>query len=254
MFTTQGGRAIILAADRLINQMKKNASYALKCDEDLLDYDGEFVYLKTDPSVKVAVTEIARGYMTENGITVGEVVQATSAGRLPRYSSPDPETGRGNMGVNYTFGAQGCEIRIEKETGKLFIDNFVSSFDIGKVINPVQLRGQIVGGVMMGIGASLYEQLKFDENGKIINPHFSTYRFPTIKDAPAKQTVIYVETPDGVGPFGARGIGEHPVLGVAPAILNAIYDAIGVDFFEVPITAAKIKEALEEKKAKEVSK
>jgi len=253
MFTTQGGRAIVLAADRLIKQMKKNASYALKCDEDLLDYDGEFVYLRSDPSVRVAITDIARGYMTENGITVGEVVQATSAGRLPRYSSPDPETGRGNLGVNYTFGAQGCEIKIEKETGKVIIDNFISSFDIGRVINPVQLRGQIVGGVMMGIGATLHEQLKFDENGKILNPHFSVYRFPTIKDAPTKQTVIYVETPDGVGPFGARGIGEHPVLGVAPAILNAIYDAIGVDFFYVPVTPDKIKKALEERKAKEVA-
>lgn len=247
MFTTQGGRAIIIAADRLISVMKKNASYALKCDEDLLDYDGEFIFLKSDPSIRVPVTDIARGYMTETGITVGEVVQATSAGRLPRYSNPDLESGRGNMGVNYTFGVQGCEIRIEKKTGKVIIDNFISSFDIGRVINPVQLRGQIVGGVMMGIGATLYEQLKFDENGKIINPHFSTYRFPNIKDAPEQQTVIFVETPDGVGPFGARGIGEHPVLGVAPAILNAIQDAIGVDFYEIPITPDKIKKAIEGK-------
>jgi len=248
MFTTQGGRAIVLAAERLISMMKKNASYALKCDEDLLDYDGQYIFLKSDPSVKVPVTDIARGYMTEGGITVGEVVQATSAGRLPRYSNPDLKTGRGNMGVNYTFGAQGCEIRIEKDTGKIIIDNFVSSFDIGRVINPVQLRGQIVGGVMMGIGATLYEQLKFDEKGNLINPHFSSYRFPTIKDTPIEQTVIYVETPDGVGPFGARGIGEHPVLGVAPAILNAIFDAIGIDFFEIPITPDKIKKAIENKK------
>ena len=63
-----------------------------------------------------------------------------------------------------------------------------------------------------------------------------------------KQTVIYVETPDGVGPFGARGIGEHPVLGVAPSILNAIYDAIGIDFFEIPITPDKIKKAIENKR------
>ncbi len=249
MFTTQGGRAIVLAAEKLIAMMKKNASYALRCDEDLLDYDGKYVFLKSDPSVKVSISDIARGYMTEGGITVGEVVQATSAGRLPRYSSPDPETGRGNMGVNYTFGAQGCIIRIEKETGKVIIDNFISSFDIGRVINPVQLRGQIVGGVMMGIGSTFFEQLKFDKDGRIVNPHFSTYRFPTIKDAPTKQTVLFVETPDGVGPFGARGIGEHPVLGVAPSILNAIHDALGIDFFEVPVTKEKIKQAIEEKKS-----
>jgi CO/xanthine dehydrogenase Mo-binding subunit len=107
---------------------------------------------------------------------------------------------------------------------------------------------------MMGIGATFFEQLKFDKDGKIMNSHFSTYRFPTIKDAPTKQTVLFVETPDGVGPFGARGIGEHPVLGVAPSILNAIYDALGEDFFEVPVTKEKIKQAIERKKSqKEVN-
>lgn len=247
MFTVQGGRAVVRAAEQLIVQLKKNASLALKCDVDMLDYDGEYVYLKADSSIKVAVKELTRGYMTENGITVGEVVQATSAVRLPRYSLPDPETGQGNMGVNYTFGAQGCEIKIDKETGKIIIDHFASSFDIGQVINPVQLRGQIVGGVVMGIGSTLYEQLKFNEDGKITNPHFSVFRFPTIKDAPVKQTVDFVETPDAVGPFGARGIGEHPVLGVAPSILNAIYDAIGVDFYDLPITPEKIKKVLKER-------
>lgn len=247
MFTVQGGRAVVRAAEQLIAQLKKNASLALKCDVDMLDYDGEYVYLKADSSIKVPVKELARGYMTENGITVGEVVQATSAVRLPRYSLPDPETGQGNMGVNYTFGAQGCEIKIDKETGKIIIDHFASSFDIGQVINPVQLRGQIVGGVVMGIGSTLYEQLKFNEDGKITNPHFSVFRFPTIKDAPVKQTVDFVETPDAVGPFGARGIGEHPTLGVAPSILNAIYDAIGVDFYDLPITPEKIKKVLKER-------
>jgi CO/xanthine dehydrogenase Mo-binding subunit len=251
MFTVQGGRAVVRAAEKIILQLKKNASYALKCDIDMLEYDGECVYLKADPSVRVLVKDLVRGYMTEDGITVGDVVQSTSSVRLPRYSLPDLQTGQGNMGVSYTFGSQGCEIRISKTTGEIFIDHFASSFDIGQVINPVQLRGQIVGGVMMGIGATLFERLKFDEDGKIINPHFSKYRFPTFKDAPKKQTVDFVETPDAVGPFGARGIGEHPVLGVAPSILNAIYDAIGIDFFSLPITPEMIKSALKKRRNKE---
>jgi len=89
--------------------------------------------------------------------------------------------------------------------------------------------------------------LKFDKDGRLINPHFKTYKFPTIEDIPKKQTVEFVEVPGEIGPFGARGIGEHPVIGVAPAILNAIYDAIGVDFYRIPVTPEMIKQAIKEK-------
>jgi len=246
MFTIQGGRAVVRACEKAIRQLKQTASQALRCDVDMLDYDGDFVFLKSDPSVKVEVSRLARGYMCEDGITVGEVVQTTSDARLPRYSNPD-KNGQGQMGVTYTFGAQACELRIEKKTGKIIIDHFASSFDVGRVINPMQIRGQVVGGVMMAIGSTLYEELKFNKEGKALNPFFSKYRFPNIKDAPGKQTVEFVETPGEIGPFGARGIGEHPVVGVAPAILNAVYDAIGVDFFEIPLTAEKIIKALEKK-------
>ncbi|HBI27616.1 MAG TPA: nicotinate dehydrogenase medium molybdopterin subunit, partial [Peptococcaceae bacterium] len=79
--------------------------------------------------------------------------------RLPRYSNPDPETGQGTLGVEYTFGAQGAQIRVEKKTGKVIVDHFASSFDIGRVINPLQARGTVLGGVLMGIGAALHEEL-----------------------------------------------------------------------------------------------
>jgi Aerobic-type carbon monoxide dehydrogenase, large subunit CoxL/CutL homologs len=247
MFTVQGGRALIRACERAIDKLKENASLALRVDKDMLEYDGEKIYFKHNPEIYVKIPDLVRGYMDKDGVTVGEVVQSTADARLPRYSNPDPETGQGTLGVSYTFGAQGCEIRIDKKTGEIIIDNFASAFDIGRVINPVQLRGQIVGGVMMGIGSTLYEELKFDEEGKLLNPHFSTYRFPTIKEMPKRYEVIFIESPESIGPYGARGIGEHPVLGVAPAILNAIYDAIGVDLFEVPISKEKILEIIKSK-------
>ncbi|HFD39425.1 MAG TPA: xanthine dehydrogenase family protein molybdopterin-binding subunit, partial [Anaerolineae bacterium] len=242
MFTTQGGRAILRAAERLIAKLKATAAQVLRCDVDMLEYDGEFVYLRSDPSVRVAVTRLARGYIYEDGITVGELAQATADARLPRYSNPD-EHGQGSMGVTYTFGAQGCALRIEKKTGKIIIDHFASAFDVGRVINPRQIRGQVLGGVLMAIGATLYEELEFDEEGRLLNPHYFRYHIPTLKEAPP-QTVEFVETPGEIGPFGARGLGEHPVIGVAPAILNAIYDAIGVEFYDIPITPDRIKKAL----------
>ena len=246
MFTIQGGRAILRACEKAIAQLKKTAAQVLRVDEDRLVYDGDWIYLNHDPGVRVEVTKLARGYTYDDGVTVGEVVHTTADARLPRQSNPNA-CGQCTMGISYTFGAQACELRIEKETGKITVDHFVSCFDIGQVINPRQIRGQVTGGVMMALGASLCEELKFTPDGKAVNPHFSKYRFPTIKDAPKKQTVEFVETPEAIGPFGARGIGEHPVIGVAPAVLNAVYDAIGVDFSEIPVTPEKIKKALEEK-------
>ena len=243
MFTTQGGRAVVRAANKAIRKLKETASQVLRVGIDRLDYDGDYVFLKSDPTARVPVPELGRGYTYDDGRTIGEVVHTTADARLPRQSNPD-QNGQGTMGITYTFGAQACELKIDKETGEIIIEHFVSSFDVGQVINPTQIRGQVVGGVMMGIGAALHEELKFTEEGNAVNPSFRKYRFPTIKDAPAKQTVEFVETPGEIGPFGARGVGEHPLVGVAPAILNAIYDAIGVDFYEIPVTKEKIKEAL----------
>jgi len=106
-----------------------------------------------------------------------------------------------------------------------------------------------MGGVLMAVGATLYEKLELNEKGEILNPHFFKYHLPTYKEAP-RQSVSFVETPGLIGPFGARGIGEHPVIGPAPAILNAIYDAIGVDFYEIPITPEIIKSAIAEQERK----
>ncbi|MAT42117.1 MAG: hypothetical protein CL609_07230 [Anaerolineaceae bacterium] len=251
MFTVQGGRAIIRAAEKLIKILKETAAQVLKTDVDYLGYDGKYVYLNNDPSIRVSVSEIARGYITSDGITIGEVAQSVSDARLPRYSNPD-KNGQGSLGVEYTFGATAADIRIEKKSGKIFVDHFASSFDVGKVINPLQARGTVLGGVLMAVGATLWEKVEIDENGVITNPHYFKYHMPTYKEAP-KQTITFVENPGMIGPFGARGLGEHPVIGPAPAILNAIYDAIGVDYFEIPITPDIIKKALAEKGQKEQS-
>lgn len=248
MFTTQGGRAIIRAADKLIAVLKSNASQVLKADVDYLEYDGDFVYLRNDPDIRVSVKDINRGYITSDGITIGECAQAVSDARLPRYANPD-ENGQGSLGVNYTFGATAAEIRIEKKSGKIFVDKFTSAFDVGQVINPRQIRGSVMGGQMMAIGATLYEKLEFDENGKITNPALFKYHIPTYKEAPQME-MEFIENPDAVGPFGARGVGEHSVIGPAPAILNAIQDAVGIDFFEIPVTPDVMKKALDARQEK----
>ncbi|MDY0058541.1 MAG: xanthine dehydrogenase family protein molybdopterin-binding subunit [Myxococcota bacterium] len=244
MFTMQGGRAVWRACLRAIQKLKETAAQVLRTDVDFLGYDGERVFLLSDPTQGVPVTRLAQGYLyPDNGITIGEVVAATADSHLPRYSGFDAN-GQGSMGVTYTFGAQGCEIRIDKQTLQVTVDHFATSLDLGRAINPLQARGQVAGGVMMALGATLHEELRYDELGRQTNPHYRKYRFPSIKDAPTRQTIEFVETPDAIGPYGCRGIGEHPVIGVAPAILNAIHDALGIELYELPVTPEKIRAAL----------
>ena len=243
MFTTQGGRAIVRAAEKLIAVLKNTAAQVLKTDVDYLEYDGDYIYLRNDPDIRVAVADLSRGYITTDGITIGEYAHAVSDARLPRYANPD-ENGQGSLGVNYTFGATAAEIRIEKKTGRIIVDKFTSVFDVGQVINPKQIRGSVMGGVTMAVGAALYEKLDFSEDGKINNPQLFKYHIPTYKEA-IPMDIEFLETPDAVGPFGARGVGEHSVIGPAPAIMNAIRDAVGIDFFEIPITPDVMKKALD---------
>ena len=100
----------------------------------------------------------------------------------------------------------------------------------------------------MGIGSALSEEIIFDSAGKIKNSNLNTYKIPSIEDMPDKYSVSFVETPQPDGPFGARCIAEHPSVSIPPAILNAFYDAAGVDIFRIPLTPARVLEALKLRK------
>ena len=244
MFTTQGGRAIIRAAEKLIALLKRTAAQVLKTDEDYLEYDGEYVFLKNDPDIRVA------GHRPGARLHHQRRHHHWRAGPVRVGCAPAAlfQPGRQRAGQHAAspipLGRRQPKSASRRRPARSLSINFTSVFDVGQVINPLQIRGSVMGGVLMAIGATLYEKLEFDEQGRIKNPHFYDYHLPTFKEAP-RQTVEFVETPDPVGPFGARGIGEHPVIGPAPAILNAIYDAIGADFSEIPVTPDQIKQALE---------
>lgn len=235
MFTYRGGNAVLKTAARAIETLKRTASLVLQVEIDALDYNGEEVFVSTEPDRKVAVKDLARGYMYENGLTVGEVGEATAGDRLPGYVEPDPKFGMGSAGGTWTFGCQGCELRVNKRSGEVIIDRFVSAFDVGKVISPQMIRGQTVGGVVMGIGQTLKEKIEFSEAGKIKNATWAKYKIPRIKDVPGEQTTYFVETAEAGGPYGARCVAEHPVVAVSATIVNALRDALGRDFFHVPV-------------------
>jgi xanthine dehydrogenase molybdenum-binding subunit len=153
---------------------------------------------------------------------------------------------KGNMSMTYTFGTHGVRVKVDEETGKVKILKYVAAHDVGKAINPLLLEGQVYGGVMMGIGYALSEQVVL-EKGENMNPNFRDYKILTAKDVvPIEAPVL--ETYDEDGPYGAKGIGEPGCVPTAPAVANAIYDAVGVRIKDLPITPERVLEAIREKK------
>ena len=142
----------------------------------------------------------------------------------------------------WPFGAQAVEVAVDRETGVIKLIRVASSHDVGKAINPLAVTGQIQGGIMMGLGYALSEGLVF-EDGRIMNASFADYKIPTMRDIPAAESII-VEKAYASEPYGAKGVGEMSVFGIAPAIANAIARATGVRIKELPMSAEKLLEQL----------
>ncbi len=164
---------------------------------------------------------------------------------MPTYvTNLDFETGQGERAVvHYTTGAQAFEIEIDKDTGKIEVINAASAFDVGKAINPELVEAQIEGGIVQGLSSAIYEQMILEE-GAMQNPSFVDYRIATSADIPIKHHIDIVEVPQDDGPWGARGIGEHPMVPTTAALANAIYDATGLRLEGPPFSAEKIYLAL----------
>ena len=166
-------------------------------------------------------------------------------GRFEPDSELGDRTGYGNLAPAYVFGVQMADVSVA-EDGRVTVHKIVSVHDIGRVINPQMASGQICGGVTQALGASLWEDLSLDENGVFRANTILEYKPPTALDVPEIEGG-FVETLDPYGPYGAKCIAEPPVMAVAPAIANAIYDAVGVRLFDLPMTPARVRRAMEEK-------
>ncbi len=169
------------------------------------------------------------------------------AALLQRWGKP--VIGRGSVQDMHpspvtSFTAQVAEVAVDPETGAVQLLRFTTAHDVGRVLNPMDHQGQIEGAVMQGIGYALSEELVVDE-GRVTNVSFGDYKIPTMQDIPALHTVI-LASESGPGPYNARGIGENPSGPVAPAIANAVADAVGICIKDLPITAEKVYRALME--------
>ncbi|MDI6757116.1 MAG: xanthine dehydrogenase family protein molybdopterin-binding subunit [Endomicrobiia bacterium] len=155
----------------------------------------------------------------------------------------DPMTGLGDAYIVYTFSTTAVEIEVDTLTGEVEILKIVGAHDIGRAVNPMLAQGQIQGGALQGAGYATMENL-IVKNGVMLNPNFSGYTIPTSVDAPPEIIPVIVEKEFPDGPYGAKGLGEPPLISVAPAVANAIYDAVGIRIKSLPAIPEKILEAI----------
>ena len=239
--TFVAGNSARLAAAEARRQILEAAARAYNQKVENLDLRQGQIYVKGEPEEGIPYAKAIRaGHFRVDG----DVILARGWYEPP--TEKQDQEFRGNISATYGFAAQAAEVEVDTETGEVKVLKIAAAHDVGRAINPMAVEGQIEGGVSMGLGYGLYEELVL-EKGRLLNPNFADYALPTALDMPPVDTLI-VETVDPEGPFGAKGMAEPANNPTAPAIANAVYDAVGVRIKDLPITAEKVLKTLKEKR------
>ncbi len=234
--TYNTGNAIKLACEDFEKNIIEKARVELELNSTIgLKIKDGNVFLEFYPQKTISFKELASKY-AKDIIGEGEFIAQTV--------TMDSETGQGAPYYPYTFNACAVELEVDTNTGKIEVLKSCIVQDVGKAINPNLIEGQIDGGFTMALGYTLFEDLNVVE-GEMKHRKFSKYLIPTAMDTIEVEKVI-VEDPESSAPYGAKGIGEPVMIPVAPAILNAIYDAIGVRVKELPVTPERLFKAIKE--------
>ncbi len=242
--TYVSGNAIRLASEQARDFLLKEAAEVLGCGVvDLESRDGS-IFAKERPDLNVSIEEVS-ARLRAKGVLVAGV--GTFTPLTPE--ALDPETGLGVPYGAYSYATQIAEVEVDTETGEVTVISVTAAQDVGRAINPASIEGQIEGGVGQGVGYALMEEVVL-KDGVIVNPSFSNLLIPTALDVPRIDSIV-VEVPEPTGPFGAKGTGEPPTCPTAAAIINAIYDAVGVQMTSTPVTAEKVYMALKKKLSEE---
>lgn len=244
------GNAVKLAAEDARDEILDLAQIKMGYGKRDLELRDGFVVHKMHPEIKVPISTFALGLTMPDASGIHGPLIGKGSFVVPNNMGFDHETGQGTKPVAFwTMGVNGAEVEIDTETGEIRVLKMVSCFDPGKVINPKLYDAQVEGAMVQALGTALFEELKL-KDGKVLNKSFVDYKIPTADDMP-EMVVKVAEHAEPTGPFGARGIGEPVMVPGAPAIANAIANALGVRFYRMPITADDVLKALKEKKAQE---
>lgn len=236
------GNAVMDGCNKLRERFLPVAASMLHAEKENLDIENGIVYDKTDRQKTISL-----GAVISKAFTI-QIPLACVGSWYPPLAHADAD-GLGPKMHTYAFGAQAAIVAVNIRTGEVTVEDTVLAVDIGKAINPDTVEGQMHGGMAQAIGWSLMEE-EFMKNGKMRNHTFHDYLIPTAMDLPKLRTII-VEHPNNHGPYGAKGIGEPPIVGAAPAIRNAIRNATGLSINQIPMTAVRVMDALREARAKQ---
>src|SRR5437867_407470 len=231
------GKAVQLAAQDIMRQLKQTVVKEYGIPEEQVSFADGKIRL---PEAALDYAEVMfKRFGMQGGTLVGEGQVKTSV---------KDEYGEKSTSAFWFLAAGAAEVEVDSETGKIRLIKYATAVDVGKAINPLGCRQQLSGAAITGIGQAMFEEIAYD-NGQLINPNLVDYVLPSLGDMPAVIDPISIEIPDRNGPFGAKRIGESALIPVAPAIANAIFDAVGVRIKDLPIKAEKIYLALEEARA-----
>jgi CO/xanthine dehydrogenase Mo-binding subunit len=225
------GYTVKKATEALKQQLLETAADALEANVNDLDMQEGRVFVRGTPDRGVTLRELYARSATQRG---GPPLASFSSKNLP-------------PSVNYAV--QIAEVEVDPETGEVKVLDLTALQDVGFALNPLSVEGQIQGGVVQGLGYALSEEMKFDSNGRLMNPHLLDYKLPSILDVPTVKAVLIEEAlASAPTPYGAKGVGEPPIVPTAAAVANAIYDAVGVRIRSLPLTPEKVLKALKEKR------
>lgn len=232
------GNAVRLAAKDAKEQLFNEAARALSAGTEKIAAKNGYIYVENYPERKITVGEVVTKLYKSGKVVIGK------GSFNPPIVPLDDETGQGVPYAVYSYGTMVSEVEVDTETGQVTVLKVTAAQDAGKAINPLNIEGQIEGGIGIGLGFCLSEEI-FLEKGMIKNPNFNEYLLPTALDMPDIDPII-VECPEPIGPFGANGVGEPSNVPVAASILNAIADAVGCRVKELPCTAERLFNVLQE--------
>ncbi|WP_188455064.1 xanthine dehydrogenase family protein molybdopterin-binding subunit [Virgibacillus oceani] len=244
--TMIAGRAVLAAAEDAIKQLKNVGSTVLKSSPEDLDIAKGRIFLKDSPEYGVKITDVAVGYKYPNGNTVGGLVVGNGSYNVRHLTPLDPETGFGKPGPQWGVGAQAVEVEYNPKDYTYKIVKAATVLDAGKVINPQAAIGQMRGGMYLGLSWATRESFTFDDKGIVLNPQLRTYDILRASETP-EYLVDFVETPLVDGPYGARGMGEYGVIGMAGALANSLSAACAADLNQLPLTPELIWKLVEGK-------
>jgi CO/xanthine dehydrogenase Mo-binding subunit len=227
------GNATLQAASTVRKVLVERASQLLEVEPEKIDLADGNVFAKDDPRDCVPLADVVRRCAAE-GLPLANLALFTAP-----FSEPlDPETGQGRVFPDFTFGAMACEVAVDMETGEVTLLKAVTCHDVGRAINRAAAEGQLAGGANQGLGYALLEDMTVRE-GRIQTPSLAEYLLPTSMDFPPVQVII-LESGTGVGPFGAKGIGEPSLTPAAPAVASAVSNAIGKPVRALPLTPERV--------------